>query len=274
MRRALFDNQMAEWIARNVSLINGYKEEEKNTLESVRRANALTACPAEFTSGYGYDDDLMEVGVALKYKKEISVGFDPTSDSLYLYQLAIEKVSDFLSAEETTPATVVNFGVCYAYTDSILARKFPQTQFVGVDRSMLTKALNEAEFADLPNIKFVASDINALLKNQKFHNGCLLHMRTAIYLPKQFVGDLYKLAAGAGIKKVVCIEPIGLSRQTFKPYHFSDEDQPSVVLRGRLLIHNYTGLLREAGFEIQSAELIKMAHPHPDVKTLCITASI
>jgi hypothetical protein len=273
LRKLICQNRLVRFLAANAALVDSIENEKDETQKTIARANTQQQHQAaNFGSGYGYDDDVMEVSVAIRYKNEIANKSDPTSDSPYLYDLAIKTVSHLISTGAVK--SVLNFGVCYAHTDSMLARSYPQTPFFGVDRSLLTQALNKAEFGGLGNMTFLAADIRDVLKDVVFEDGCLLHMRTAIYLPKPFVADVYKLAAKAKFKRIVCIEPIGLSRQTLKPYEFSESDQPSVVLRGRLLIHNYVGLLKAAGYTIDSAELIKMAHPHPDIRTLCIVASL
>ncbi len=69
----------------------------------------------------------------------------------------------------------------------------------------------------------------------------------------------------------MAIEPIGLSRQTLEPYRFSDEDQPSVALREGMFIHNYPGLLTQAGFRVTRAELLTLGHQHADIKIVSVT---
>jgi len=60
---------------------------------------------------------------------------------------------------------VVDFGVSYAYVDSLLAAKSPDVQFIGIDRSKAVCDLNSADFT-LPNMTFLASDIDAWIDAQ------------------------------------------------------------------------------------------------------------
>lgn len=270
-RRLLFGNPVARLVATQYAALADVRRSQAKTARSLSLANAEATNVSGFGSGYGYENEIREVEVALAYKKEIDDGFPPPSDSRQLYEHADQVLSRLLVSRPVE--RVIDFGVSYAYTDARLAQTHRGVQFVGVDRSVLTKALNEHAFQSAgDNLAFVASDIFAYLESGA-PRSALWHMRTGVLLPKSFLAMLYAAAVRAGVEHICLFEPIGLSRQTMQPYRFSDMDQPSVALRDGMYIHNYTGLLTNAGFTVQRADLIKMDHPHKDVKILSITAS-
>lgn len=270
LRRLLFDNPLARVVASQHAGLKEIDALAEKTRRSIGKANADIGEDQAFESGFGYEDDIREVAVALAYKKQIDEGFPGKSDSKLLYQHVDQVLSERIANSKVS--RVLNFGVSYAYCDAVLAAKFPNVTFTGTDRSTLTKALNEQCFGHLRNMEFIAGDIFEHLKTHDLRDTLLWTMRTGLLLPKPFLARLYAAAAAAGVTQVTLIEPIGLSRETMKPYRFSDDDQPSVALREGMFIHNYPGILKRAGFTVERAELIRMDHPHPDVKILSITA--
>lgn len=275
LRKFLFGNRLAQFISANAVLVQSVQRSEEKTRRSIGLANESGESAAEFGSGFGYEDELHELAIAFRYKKEIESGFKLPSDSRLLYEHAERVLSQLINTHRTGRPVrqVLNFGVSYAYTDNMLAAVFPDVQFIGVDRSRLTKAMNETEFPNSPNLQFVASDVFDVLKAGAFADGCLWHMRTALLLPKPFLKSLYAAAAKAGIRHICLFEPIGISRQTLRPYQFSESEKPSVALRDGFFIHNYPHLLKEAGFAVERAELVATGHPHPDIRILSITAT-
>ena len=218
---------------------------------------------------YGYSVEGEELKVALQYKKEIEDNFPNSGESKQLYQHAEVVLGELLNDSKY----LVNFGACFAYIDSIMASKFPDIQFFGVDRSEYTKVLNDSCFSHLPNMTFVSDDIVNFLGENKFQNGVFFHTRTCCLLPRSYIESVYKAVAEAGFSHIVCMEQIGISRQTKIPYEFSDNEQPSVAYRLAMYIHNYPGILNKAGFMVTKAELLRTEHPHQDFRILSITAS-
>lgn len=207
------------------------------------------------------------------YKKQLEEreNNSATDESFDFYEHADHVLSDLLSKDSSIEVSS-NFGVSYAYLDSVLAKKFANCQFVGIDRSKLTQEFNQKIFNDQSNLRFEALDIFEYLANQS-QCGVLVHMRTCTLLPKHFLLKLYRAAFKAKVKYIVGFEQIGWSRETDNAYRFSDDDQESVVFRGFMNIHNYPGILKAAGFRLDRIELLKTAHPDDDYRIISFTAS-
>lgn len=268
LKKLFFQNSLLERIVDSYKAFEEYELGVAKTLQSIER---LQDCSNQehSTEKYGYANELDELKTALGYKNEIERGFPRPGESKELYRHAELILSDLLEEAKY----LVNFGVCYAYIDSILASKYPDAQIIGIDRSKFTKLLNESDFSSKKNMEFVADDVMAFLANKDFKNGIFFHTRTCNLLPKFFIELLYKEVAQAGFSQIVCIEQVGISRQTGVPYKFSNNDQPSVAFRWGMYIHNYPALLAKAGYTVIRAELLKTDHPHSDYRLLSITAS-
>lgn len=273
LKKWLGSNPLIQRLARKITACSMFHAQEQRTAKSIALLNVGNGHDAHvFGSPYGYEDDLHELQVAMQYARQIKEGFEGPSESEKLYAHLDSILTNLLS--KLNIPTCLNFGVGYAYIDSLLAAKFPKTQFIGIDRSRLTKAYNEMHFSHLKNLHHVAGDIFQFLDENKnmFDGGVFFHARTILLLPKSFIEKLYEAVAKAKFQYIVSVEQIGISRQTLQSYRFSEEDQPSVVYRETMFIHNYPALLKNAGFSISRAELVKTDHPHEDYRFFSITA--
>jgi hypothetical protein len=158
--------------------------------------------------------------------------------------------------------------VSYGNVDAELSNRYPNVRFIGIDRSKLTKTFNEIQFASIHNLEFVAGDIFEYLSNNSFQNGIFFTSRTMMIFPKTFVEKLYGAVTRAGFKYIVGLEPVGISRQTGKPYVFSDADQPSVVYTNKMFIHNYPAILQKSGYSVLETGLIKTNNGHKDFRII------
>ena len=267
LKKILFSNLMMRRIVNSYEAFRKFEVSRKKTQRSIEKLQHRSQHEYS-TADYGYTDELGELRTALDYKKEVERGFPNPGESKQLYNHAELVLSELLDRSRY----FVNFGAGYAYIDSILASKFPDIQFIGVDRSKFTKVLNESCFPALTNMEFLAEDVLTFLENKDFENGVFFHTRTCCLLPKSFIELLYKAVAKAGLSHIVCMEQVGISRQTGAPYKFSDNEQPSVAFRWGMYIHNYPEILNKAGYSVTRAELLKTDHPHKDFRILSITA--
>lgn len=100
--------------------------------------------------GYVGDE---EVEAFLSYKQGIKNQAYEGTESGALYAKIIESLSAILA--KSGVKRVLNFGVCYAHIDAELAKRFPDIEFHGVDRSPYTKLLNKYEFGGITNLRFL-----------------------------------------------------------------------------------------------------------------------
>jgi hypothetical protein len=205
-----------------------------------------------------------------KYKKMIDEQYPTPNESKETYKHIIEKSSVLI--EQIKPSCYLNFGVCYAYTDSILAKKYPDVQFIGTERTDSAKLFNGLFFSDIPNLTMLSGDIFDTLKNGNFKGGIFMHSRTLLLLPQTFVRDLYKAVHDAGFSHILATEQYGVSRQLGKAYKFSYNYQDSAVYRDFMYIHNYPNILTDCGFKLNRIENFKTDHWHEDVRILSFEA--
>lgn len=221
-----------------------------------------------FGSDFGYIDEDKDVTVWLLYRRYLKQ--KPNfGESPFVYQESINRCSSFLSDGSTG---VINFGVCYAYLDAKLARNFPLKKFIGIERSNLVQALNRQEFDGISNLEFVADDIFRFLESGDLQNYVLLHTRILTFLSPDFVKNLYEKCRKAGIRKIVGVEPYGISRFSWRSPELSYEPRQSEAFRAGMYLHNYPNFLDSAGFKCTSVEMLKTSHSHPDYRLLCFSA--
>ncbi|MGE0754103.1 MAG: hypothetical protein AB7L92_02985 [Alphaproteobacteria bacterium] len=237
-----------------------------------RKAGRNDAHAQSVDSGYGYESQIKELGAAEKYRQEILKGNWNTqrTESGDLYDEVLRVASGVIKSQKMTYA--LNFGVSYAYVDAELAKEFPETTFIGVDRSPLTRLYNDLLF-DLPNLQVEAADIFELMKRQRWDGSLLMHIRTMTCLPEHFALQFYRQAAESGFDHILLAEQCGISWETGKPYEFSDEPKPSVIYRNFMHIHNYPAMLKVAGYAVSYSNLLKTRHPDPNYRIVVMMAS-
>jgi hypothetical protein len=244
-------------------------------IESAYRKNRSRAVGAgaevsSFDSGYGYSSEQEELAVALMYKGQIASGQYAAAETPETMQAAIERLAEVIAARK--PARVVNFGVSYAHVDSVLAERFPDVQFIGIDRSQAVCDLNRADFPR-PNMQFIASDIEAWLDEQSDLSDCVFfHVRIAILLPQAFVDQLYRKLIAKRVSAICGFEPVGVSRETNAFVAQTYEPSTSVHFRDTLYIHNFAGLLADRGYRMTHLGYTKTGHPDKDVRLLSFVA--
>lgn len=221
-----------------------------------------------FKSEYGYEDDIHEFALTLMNYQLWKNGFSGIkSESPVVFDQTLSTISEILN-QDPAINSFLNFGVSYGNVDADLSNRYPDVKFVGIDRSKLTKTFNEIRFGNIRNLEFVAGDIFEYLSKNSFHNGIFFTSRTMMIFPKEFVEKLYSAVKKAGFVYIVGLEPIGISRQTGKPYIFSDTDQQSVVYTNKMFIHNYPAILQKFGYSVLTTELIKTNNGHKDFRII------
>lgn len=223
---------------------------------------------------HGYTDKYGDLSAALGYAKGIAApdfGENQLGESYVLYREQIKTLSELI--ERAGIEKVFNFGICYAYVDSVLARKFGDVEFSGIDLSPHNAAFNAVEFGDVRNLRVLCGDaFRHLADNDCRGRGVFFHSRTLVLLPKDFIERLYRAAHAAGFEYVVGFEQSGLSEETLEPYTFDLSDKESVYWRDRMYIHNYPGIAEKCGFRVESADLFATKHTSPDFRVLRFVA--
>lgn len=237
---------------------------------SAKYRSSANVMPSE-ERDLGYTGD-QEIGAFLHYKRELQDGQThqlSESGALYDHQLAL--LSEWLGSHAEIQK-VLNFGVCYAYVDSELAKRFPAVEFTGVDRSPLTKLLNDFEFGSLSNMRFVTGDVLEHLASEPYPGGVFFHSRTAVVMSRPVLETIYQGVRNAGFEYIVGFEQFGLSRETLTPFVFDLLAKESVPFRAFMYIHNYPALLKAAGFSLVRAEVFKTDHIDQDYRVLAFVA--
>ncbi len=227
---------------------------------------------------FGYAQEIQELIMVDRYFHELKdVNFDHSRLVLGpFYEHVIQKISALLKMEPSI-TEVINFGVNFAYIDSVLAKRFPAVRFVGIDRSAITKAYNDHYLKltgrDAPNLEIVShNDILKFLEDRKLAGQLFLHIRTLIWMPEFFVDNLYRRLAQKECGFIFGVENIGISRQTGRPFEFTDSFQSSVYFRDRMALHNYPGLLTRHGFAVRESEIFKTNNPYADTHFVSVLA--
>lgn len=223
-------------------------------------------------SGYGSADAVDEFMTTLHYARVVGAG--PALDRTGTLDAArcLEETLATLIASDPGLSACLNFGASYAHADARLAARFPHVQFMALDRSPLTRVLNELMLPSLPNLSFAADDVFRVLAARDWSRGALVHCRTLVQLPMSLIGRLYAASHAAGFEYIVGIEPWGLSRVTGSSFELSDLRRPSAHFRDNLFLHNYPGLLATAGYAVERIDLMSTSHPHEDYRLLYFVA--
>ena len=191
-------------------------------------------------------------------------------ESPKLYEHVIATASDLINDFEISK--FFNLGVCYPYIDSELAKKFPETSFIGIERTEILPMLNNHFFKHHQNLESISGDLFEYLSNKNFQNSIFFHARTLTLMSKSFVERVYKSAAKSEFSIIFGNEQVGVSRSTGLPYCFSFTDQPSQIYRKRMFMHNYPAILENCGYQLIHATLLKTEHPDPDYRIFSFIA--
>jgi tetratricopeptide (TPR) repeat protein len=188
-------------------------------------------------------------------------GFNLYSGSLhnesYANTLIQNKLGKFLSNKSLEVNKIINFGVLNAYPDYSLAKKFPNTKFLCIDRQLIIQELNESCF-NLPNLSYMSGDIINLLSKIDSDNSKSVfhHVRTTCLCYPEFIKLLYKKCFKQKIEYIVLLEPYALCKPDKKFYDFKDFPDETIGFRNYMFLHNYPKILSECGYEIVTNETI------------------
>jgi hypothetical protein len=268
-------NKISNVAEKAIGYIKSCNDIEINDEIDKQSIKGLTGCTdsiTEFGSEYGYSDDIQEFETTLMNYKQWRNGFvELESASPVVFEQTLSTINNLIKSDPQIKSCF-NFGVSYGNVDAELAICNPKVFFTGIDRSLLTKTLNDIEFGQSKNLKFVAGDVFKYLSENSFDGGIFFTTRTLMIFPEEFITKLYNAVRSAGFEYIVGIEPIGISRQTQEPYIFSYDNKPSVVYRNKMFIHNYPAILKNTGYALRHADLTKTGHSHKDFRLITFLA--
>ena len=255
-------------------LVNQFKNSQKRLNKTIRistdsnKINKADSIESEF--GYSGDVFYNELSTAHKYRSQIEKGFEAMSESKILYDDIIQTSESIIESNKIKK--FLNFGISYAHTDSILAKKYPNIEFYGIERTISVKLYNDQYFSNLKNLKITYGDVFEFLNKNNFSNSVFFHSRTLLLLPEAFLIKLYSSVYQSNFEYIVGYEQYGISRTLKEPYEFSYQYKKSEPYREHMLIHNYPNILEKCGYELISFKSIKTSHSHPDYRILSFTA--
>ena len=239
----------------------------KHRKQSDFSKNLISGGATHFGSGYGYENTEEDLEVALFYKSEFNSGKFSARETPAINNLVLDKLTRILGEEHGGITRVVNFGACYAYLDALLAKNFPQIEFVGIDRAETIKDLNSKDFARIQNIKFAADDILNWVTSQDTMSGTLFFsVRTQVLLPRDFLIEMYELLGSKNCSQILVFEPYGLSRVTNDLPIGGENLTSSLLYRDTMYLHNYQGIGRLSGFSISDHLYVKTQHQDEDYR--------
>jgi hypothetical protein len=170
--------------------------------------------------------------------------------SAWLRYLIEDRIGQLLKSDPSVK-TVLDFGVLCAVPNYELAKRFPATEFVGIDRQELVKTLNERSF-QLPNLRFLAGDVLEALPQvaRKGSPTALFHARTACLCYPEFLRRLYRTCAQLDVQYVVLYETLSMSKSYLRFYDYENMPADAIGIRSIMYAHNYPAYLREAGYQV------------------------
>jgi tetratricopeptide (TPR) repeat protein len=175
----------------------------------------------------------------------------------WLNDLIQERLGKLLEKNTQQIQSLIDFGIMCAEPHYQLAKRFPQVQFIGVDRQQSVKEYNEQAYA-LPNTQFVTGDILETLPQitQNGNQTVFFHSRTTCFCYPEFVRQLYQECNRLGIEYIVMYEGCALSRDRLEFYDFENLPEDAVSNKSSFFIHHYPKFLEEAGYEVVEHERV------------------
>lgn len=271
LRSKLYRIPVVKKLIGSFDVIKYYDQKSQTAQDSMRKIVEDRKDAQKLEAGMGYSE-FDEIGSVLQYIKETrDLEACKHLPSYHFSKLTLENISEILDRDDQAKGSF-DFGISYAYNASLLAKKYPQKTFSGIDRSHYTKAINEADFGDIPNLSFQCGDVLKHLAETKYDDNIFFHARTLCSLSKSFISDLFSHVKQANFKYIVGLEVVGVSIFTGESYPYSYEEQKSSVYRDELYLHNYPELLKKAGYELTKFEHYQIPGFRKDYRILVYQA--
>jgi hypothetical protein len=235
------------------------------------------------SSEFGYPGDFFfnEISFMKKYKDQIDEKKFAASESEFVYKEVLENSSELISVNQK--CLYLNFGIGYAYTDAILAKRFKSSLFIGVERTSAAEVFNNHYLLESPkNLVYIKGEItdlkDKLIVNpdwdyNDFAARIFITARTMCLLPEYKVREIYKLANDLKFDYIIGVEQFGIPRGSMVPFPFSyDNDVKSQHWRSIIAVHNYPGILLACGYKLVKLKVVKTNNPHSDFRLMSFIA--
>lgn len=166
---------------------------------------------------------------------------------------------DLVISDDEKVSKIVNVGASYAHVDSLLARRYPGIQFVGVDfAANLAEYNNEFEF---DNLEFRSGYAMEMLEQGQLNADVFFFGNAAYEIKNLELRRYFELFRTSGAKYVVLNEPIyplpggaiidPLDVPLSESRAVYSHQGLGVSRHGPLgRVHNYKAMLEEAGFDV------------------------
>lgn len=234
--------------------IRTYPKERLENFTAIRNLRADLAAGNEHRTGYvDHYTEAHELKVWEKYERAFAS--QEPSEPVFRATYVRDRIQEFIPQG----STVLNFGCSYGWLEGQL----PAYDMIGIDRSETAMRRNREKFTGA----FVACDVFDFFAKNRIDAFC--HINTATYFLPGFISKLYAAAINAGASYLIAFEPSGKSRQTGRYFDYSYEPRETVVFRGPMLLNNYPGLMRDAGFGIVHSAVLRPPHPQLDFRSAC-----
>lgn len=213
-------------------------------------AESLTAKTGKRRGIDPYLDDDYVQGLYAEYQNLLNRPY-PFENDMALTSRMYPQLQRGLLTENAAISDVLNLGVFCAQTEHALAVEFPKIGFAGVDRSRRVTELNQSQYPRA-NIQYSAQEyLDYLQQSPPVQNGLLIHCQALTTLLPFQVQEIYQSAREKGYRQVALLETAGYDRRTLHYPRFGQSFR-SFVWRDRLFVHDYTAMLRQAGYRIDT----------------------
>lgn len=133
-----------------------------------------------------------------------------------------------------------------------LAQRFPDCEFIGIDRQPILKENNERAYRR-SNLRFVADDIAHFLETSRSSirpPSMLLHVRTSPFFYPAGLQRMYEQCAEANVEYIALVEHYGVSKVDIRFVDFELMSRDGEARARFLTHHNYKRTLQRAKYEI------------------------
>lgn len=235
-----------------VERLVGEFAEIRNQIGTFNSHRTTTAPPND-----GYDDLDYDVAYWNKVQSRFAKahGELPYRNLIERLEFSLDLVANCLKINNVD--NFINFGGSYPLLEVRLIERFRDMVVYSTNRYPAITDLNNEHFAGRDRLNFITTGeiLEFLESPPDFLRGSAVHHSyVAMFHTESFVRQFYAALHRAGVEYIICVEPAGLSRDTLTYFRHSYDYQRSAFFIDHYAMHNYPNLMREAGYELVTAE--------------------